>query len=155
PVPDAVLDRAVLDSADRASATGAVFRLDYLAFGISDMVVVRAESDVRLSEPWIGSLDDAYDIPRVLRPDDAIVCVQIDRALYVLKGEMRQRLLLLGFILQIGVLRVLPAEKKLEKLVASGYGRSYGTVQPLRGRKISRLDRDGSRSKWIAGALVA
>ena len=64
------------DASRRAGPPAAV--VADLGFGIADMIVVRAERDIRVLEHRIAAFDDGDDVLRELRADDRVVDVDVE-----------------------------------------------------------------------------
>src|SRR5207245_2602285 len=62
-VPDTILDRTRLHAAGSAPASGAIRSLDYFAFSIADVIVMRAESHIGVLQVGIGPFHKADPVP--------------------------------------------------------------------------------------------
>ena len=105
--PRPVIVGAVVDVVARAGRVARLTRASACAGGtaaesasaagrlrIADVIVVRAERDVRVFQLRVRARDDADDVAGELGADDGVVGVDVDRQLDALQRERRQRLLL-------------------------------------------------------------
>ena len=101
------------------------------------MIVVRAEQHVGVLQLRIAALDDADDVAGQARLNDVVGGVDVDRDRDVLERDRRQRLLLVGLRLEVGVVQ--PAALKMKSKNSSRRGdlRRHQRVEPLHGLKIA------------------
>lgn len=71
---------------------------------------MRAEERITVLEFRIASFDHAHNVARELRANNLIVGVEVEGELDAFERERRQRLLLRGFIFQLGVFDIGGAE---------------------------------------------
>jgi len=114
------------------------------ALRVADMIVVRAERNVRALQRRIAALDDGGDILRETRAHDLIVCVDVERQLHAVEAERRQRILRVRFSFELAVLDWRPAEQQLEEFVRGGDDRSDRQIEALRRGEICRRDRSSA-----------
>src|SRR5262245_44842313 len=150
-VPDSVFDCALFDASDRPLALA----LPNLAPGVADVVVMRAEGHVSVFELRIASLDYADDVARELRANDLVIGVEVECELDAFERERRQRLLLRGFLFQLGVFDLGVAEEEFKEIILSGDIRRQGMVQPLHGGEFLRLDASAGAGPGGPGASSA
>ena len=92
-VPDAIVFRARRDAPRRARAARAVVAARNLAFGVSDVIVVRPERHVRVLQLRIATFDDADDVLGELGAHNLIVRIDVERDRRARDAELRQLLL--------------------------------------------------------------
>ncbi len=103
-VPDAIVGRPRRDAAGRAAAFAR------LAVEISDVVVMRAERDIRILQTRIGAFHHGDHVLRALHADDVVGHVHVERNRHVVESERRQVVARLGEPLQVVVLHGRAAE---------------------------------------------
>src|SRR5262245_29555308 len=103
------------------------------------MIVVRGESHECIFKIGIAPLDHAHDIARVPRVHHLIIRVDIESEFDAFEGEGWKRLLLRGFLFQLGVLDLGAAEDKFEELIIRRHRRWYWMIQSLDSREIALI----------------
>src|SRR5262249_5789726 len=120
--------------------------------GVTNMVVMGAECDIRALERGVSALHDADDVFQQLEADDLIVGVDIEGNLHAFESKRREWLLGCGAPLQLRVTDGRTTEKEGEKAVARHYRRRDHLVKPFRGGEVDLLC---SRERAVAFGLSA
>src|SRR5262249_37545430 len=135
-VPDSILNRPLSHAPSRPGSPWPIYTLSDFALRIADVIVVRTKEHISVLQLRIAAFNHSYHVPRILRTDNFVVAVQLERYPHVLEREFRQFLTRSHHSLEVGVLRFCAAEKKIEELVLGSHRWRYPVVQSLYGCEV-------------------